>query len=531
MSLRKVSLSVVCCLVVLLVITACVPVAAQSDNRPPAEIFGGYSYYDPGGTYVFQPFPPGPAVDVSKMAGGWGGSAVWNATKHWGLALDFGGHYGANSNAYTLMFGPQLMNHGEHWQPFANLLIGLHKLTPDGLHGDNAFGLIFGGGLDYKVSDRWGLRIFEADFVHSDHTGAFESNGFIVNGLNGARVQSGFMFYLGESKPKVPPAASCSVQPTEVFAGEPVTATASSSGFNPKHTLKYDWNSSGGKISGKDTTASVDTTDLAPGSYTVTANVSDPKDKKATASCNAGFTVKERPKHPPEVSCSANPATVQGGTPSTVTCNCTTPDSGPEYKPPVTVSITNWSSSGGKISGSGNTATLDTTGASAGPITVSATCTDSRGLTGTGNATVNVEVPPPPPQVSKINSCDFPSKTKPARVDNTCKAVLDDVALRLQREADAKAVVVGNAEAKERGASKLAADRAVNTKAYLVKEKGIDGSRIDVRTGSSGTRTTDVYLVPQGATFSEPGTEPVTEKPMKAPMKKKAAAKKAAPGE
>ncbi len=531
MSLRKISLVFVCLVVVATLAIFSTPLMAQNENKAPVEVFAGYSYYAPGGSFI--PIPPTTSgIDVDNMAAGWGAAATWNFSQHWGLTFDTGGHYGGNANAYTLMVGPQLALHGEHWEPFANFLIGMHRFSPEHLHGDNAFGLGFGGGVNYRIGPHWGLRLFEADYIHSDHTGAFRDLGFNINGLNGARVQSGLMFYLGETAPKTPPSASCTVQPNEVFAGEPVTASASTNGFNPKHTLKYDWTSSGGKISGKDTSASVDTTDMQPGSYTVTANVSDPKSKKATASCNASFAIKERPKHPPEVSCSANPATVQGGTPSTVTCNCSTPDSGPEYKPAVTVNISNWTSSAGKVSGTGNTAQLDTTGASAGPITVTATCTDSRGLTGSGNATVNVEVPPPPPQVSKINTCEFPSKTKPARVDNACKAVLDDVALRLQREADAKAVVVGNAEAKERKAKTLAADRAVNTKEYLVKEKGIDASRIEVRSGAGDSRTADVYLVPQGATFNEPNTEPVTEKPAKAPARKKSAKKApAAPGQ
>ena len=58
---------------------------------------------------------------------------------------------------------------------------------------------------------------------------------------------------------------------------------------------------------------------------------------------------------------------------------------------------------------------------------------------------MNVEVPTKI-EASKINECAFPNKVKPGRVDNTCKAALDDVALRLQREADAKAVIVGEAD-------------------------------------------------------------------------------------
>ncbi len=63
-------------------------------------------------------------------------------------------------------------------------------------------------------------------------------------------------------------------------------------------------------------------------------------------------------------------------------------------------------------------------------------------------------------------------------MDNEGKACLDDLALNLQRSTDAKLYVVGNAASGEKNGPKLAAERAVNTKDYLVKEKGIDASRI-----------------------------------------------------
>ena len=70
------------------------------------------------------------------------------------------------------------------------------------------------------------------------------------------------------------------------MVGEPVTVTASGSNFNPKHTLTYSWASTGGKITGKDNTATIDTNGVAGGSYTVTARVTDPKMKKGgEASC------------------------------------------------------------------------------------------------------------------------------------------------------------------------------------------------------------------------------------------------------
>jgi outer membrane protein OmpA-like peptidoglycan-associated protein len=94
-------------------------------------------------------------------------------------------------------------------------------------------------------------------------------------------------------------------------------------------------------------------------------------------------------------------------------------------------------------------------------------------------------------------------------VDNEGKACLDEIALNLQRTSDAKLVLVGNASSAEKGGKKLAADRAVNTRAYLVSEKGIDSSRITVYTGSHDGKTVSTTLIPPGATFNAAGDTPV----------------------
>src|SRR5207247_3708387 len=92
----------------------------------------------------------------------------------------------------------------------------------------------------------------------------------------------------------------------------------------------------------------------------------------------------------------------------------------------VEVNVSNWTASGGSISGTGNIATLNTAGASPGPITINATCSDSRGLSTSASSTVTVEAPPPPPpQASKLSSCDFPNATKPWRVDTTSRPVVE----------------------------------------------------------------------------------------------------------
>jgi hypothetical protein len=136
----------------------------------------------------------------------------------------------------------------------------------------------------------------------------------------------------------------------------------------------------------------------------------------------------------------------------------------------------------------------------------------------------------PVPHTEALCSITFEKdKRRPARVDNEAKACLDEVALDLQKQSDAKAVVVGNANAKEKAktakeeaaAAKrkhakpvedLAVQRAVNTKDYLVTEKGIDASRISVSTGTTDGQKVEDYLVPAGANFSTDvaGTTEVT---------------------
>jgi len=502
-------------LLAVMVATITSAAAAQDETPPKVDVFVGYQWLNPGGTVPVGLFPPVP-TNLPSMPVGYGLTGTYNFDKFWGLSVDVGGNFQDLASESTISVGPRLMWRSEGINMFAHTMLGLNRLVPKQINASNGIGAILGGGIDLPIFKRLSFRLIEADYVpgrhrFSDVVGPDQPN-LRHPVLSGVRLRTGLVFNFG-GEPTLTPSAACSVQPTEVMVGEPVTANVSTSNFNPKHTLTYSWSSTGGKVTGKDTTASIDTNGVAGGSYTVTAHVSDAKMKKGgDASCTANFTVKEPPKNPPTMSCSANPTTVQTGATSTITCTCTSPDN-------VAVNVGSWTASGGNISGGGNSATLNTTGATAGPITVNATCTDSRGLTASSSSTVTVEnPPPPPPQASKLSSCDFPNEKKPWRVDNTCKAVLDDVAQRLQHDADAKLVIVGNADPSEKRKN-LAGERAVDSKAYLSggeAKQGIDASRIETRTGSGGTKTADYWIVPSGATFSGEGTQPVDENAVKA---------------
>jgi hypothetical protein len=507
--------------------------SASSDDFPKVELFLGYQWLNPGGPIPDQSTPPN-AFNLPSIAQGFGTNLSYNFTKYFSLEGNYGGDWNRNANISAASFGPKFVWRSEdNVNFFVHTLVGFERLTSRGIDPSNGVAAVLGGGMDLRIWKPLSFRLFEADFqwAHQNFSNNAPPDEPSLRRPNydGVRLTTGLVFNFGGAPP-LPVAAACSVQPSDVMVGEPVHATVNASNFNPKHTLTYTWASSGGKIDGKDTGATIDTNGVTGGSYTTTATVTDPKAKKNnTASCTANFTVKEPPKNPPQMSCSASPSTVQPGTSSTITCTCTSPDN-------VPVTVGGWTSSGGSITGSGNTGTLNTTGASSGPITVSATCTDSRGLTASTTSTVTVEnpPPPPPPQATKVNECQYPNAKKPWRVDNTCKAELDDVALKLQQDPDAKLVVVGNADPKERRKN-LAAERALNVKAYISggeAKQNIDASRIETRTGNAGTMTSEQWIVPAGATFPEAGsTTTVDETKVKAvpdhpkPMAKKKAAK------
>ncbi|MGD0416129.1 MAG: hypothetical protein ABSA80_12290 [Terriglobales bacterium] len=510
------------------------PTVQSSDTLPKVDLFLGYQWLNPGGNTPDLSSPP-VAMKVPSLDKGFGVSADYNFNRIVAAEVSWGINWNSNYRINAVVGGPKFTWRGEGVDFYVHTLLGFERLSPQyGIDSSNGPTALLGGGMDLNLWKHVALRVFEADFQYAHQN--FANNTLLGQGslrsptYDGALLRTGLVFSFGGA-PELLVGAACSVQPSQVMVGEPVHATVVASNFNPKHTLTYTWASNGGKIEGKDTGATIDTNGVSGGSYTTTATVTDAKAKKNnTASCTANFTVKEPPKNPPQISCSARPSTVQTGTSSIITCACTSPDN-------VPVTVGGWTSSGGSISGSGNSATLNTTGASSGPITIRTTCTDSRGLTASTSSSVTVEnPPPPPPQATKVNECAYPNLKKPWRVDNTCKAELDDVALKLQQDPDAKLIVVGNSEPKEKRKD-LAAERALNVKAYISggeAKQNIDPSRIEARTGNAGTATSEQWIVPAGATFPEAdSTTPVDEMKVKAvpdhpkPVAKKKAAKKA----
>jgi hypothetical protein len=293
---------------------------------------------------------------------------------------------------------------------------------------------------------------------------------------------------------------TCSVQPATAYPGDPLTVTATATNLNPKHDAIYSWNTNGGTVSGSNATAAISTTGIAPGTYTVSGHVSQGRHVYEEAACTASFTV--QPFEPPTIACSANPDTVNPGDPSTITAQAVSPQNRP-----LTYS---YAATAGTVTGNTATATLNTANTAPGAITVTCSVVDDLGKTASANATVNVNAPTAvvAPLTRDLCSVSFErDHRRPERVDNEAKACLDDIALDMQRESTGRLVVVGNYSTSEQPAA--GAKRTMNVRQYLVNEKGIDPSRIDLRVGtSSGRNVTDIF-VPVGATYNDSDTTPV----------------------
>lgn len=454
------------------------------------EIYGGYAYFHPlGGTIATHPYAaiqPGGVVSVTGYF-----------NRSLGVQLEGGASpMGPNDSVYTLQAGPVFRYTYGRFSPFVHALGGIARVRGPELQPPTyGWGLTGGVGLDYVLPffrRRIAIRPIQADyqFSHVDY-GKLATNGLTggLGEIKAYRISAGVVLRFGGTMPKERPLVyACSVSPSQVFAGDPVTVTGSSTGPATRNRSIYRWEVTGGKATVTDDTAVITTTGLAPGSYNISGHLSQGRRPEENASCSESFTVLA--PIPPTISCSANPVSVMPGGKATITATANS-----QQNRPLSFS---YSSSAGQIASSIAIATLNTGNAPAGPITIDCRVSDDLGQTANATTLVNVSAPPAP-MAERRSLCSLSferDKKRPVRVDNEAKACLDDVALAMNRDATARLAITGENAADENRSQ--AAARASNASAYLTQEKGIDPGRIDVKTGTTAGRTAEIELIPMG---------------------------------
>ncbi len=499
--------------------------AAGGTNPSRVDIFMGYSYFGAHG----QVKPAN--IRYSSIDEGAMMSGAYYFNKYVGAEIIGSFHPdGQNDGFYSGTLGPIFRAPMQNFTLFAHGLVGGGYLAGPNSSAPATFEhepyrwgptLTAGGGMDYDLpffDHRFGLRLFQADYrwVHESYgpPTSVPTSGVLGGraNLSAVELSTGLLVHFGHIIPPPPVIYACTLTtPTgDIYPGDQVTITGAATNLNPKKDAKYSWSSpDAGTISSTSNVVTVDTKALSAGTFTVKGNVSQGLKPGQFADCTTPFTVKAF--QPPTIGCSANPSTINVGDSSTITANGVSPQNRP-----LTYS---YSATAGAISGNTSTATLTTTGVAPGTITVTCNTVDDKGQTASQQTTVTVSAPvvaAPAPTTTNLCSINFDRDTKrPARVDNEAKACLDDIALNAQRDPNAKLAITGSAASGEKKGPMMAGQRAVNTKAYLVTEKGIDASRITVYTGTTDGKTAAMTLIPTGATFATDGLTTVDESAVK----------------
>jgi len=189
---------------------------------------------------------------------------------------------------------------------------------------------------------------------------------------------------------------------------------------------------------------------------------------------------------PPTISCRAERTSVRVGESVRLFADVNDPDGD-------SVTVT-WNTQAGTINPrQGETVTWSSQGVRPGSGPVAAQVSDGYGGTADCTLTLTVSEPPPPPQPTMLTfTCaEFPSGN--TRIDNRCKAILDDVALQMRQNPSATAVITGHSDSagSDDVNNRMSMERADNAEAYLVETHGISGDRIDTASAGSSQPIAD----------------------------------------
>jgi opacity protein-like surface antigen len=161
---------------------------AVAQDYPKAEVFGGFSiaHLDTEGAQSKLGLPS--TFNIKTWYPGWEIAGQYNLTKMFGIKADFTGNYGKplsvtgappglpSARAYSFLFGPVVSFRGDHITPFVHALFGGNHASVDAsaLVGnpaisDTAFAMAIGGGLDWKLTHHFAVRVGQFDYLYTKH--------------------------------------------------------------------------------------------------------------------------------------------------------------------------------------------------------------------------------------------------------------------------------------------------------------------------------------------------------------------------
>ena len=172
----------------------------QAQTTPAAEIFGGYSFVS------FDAGDPSGETDRLSMHG-FGGSVTGNANSWFGIEAEVGGNWVGDCGGFTgvdcshmdFLVGPRFAFRGPRAVGFVHNLFGVdHASVGASVLGasasvtDNTLAIALGGGADVRANDILSVRIFQFDYITTDHFSGLGSNR-----QHNFRFQTGLVVTLG----------------------------------------------------------------------------------------------------------------------------------------------------------------------------------------------------------------------------------------------------------------------------------------------------------------------------------------------
>jgi hypothetical protein len=172
-------------LIVLLAVCGSTPAAAQ--DMPRIQVFGGYSYT----RFDSKSF----GFTNNTNLNGYTFSPAYNLLYGFGVVAELSGQYGSKLNLRDLAVGPQFIYPRGNSRFFAHLLVGDARTLVQiaNTEGDTARAVIVGGGMDHDISQRFAIRLFQVDYVHSS---------LFSDTQNNLRFSTGLVYHWGRIRQK-----------------------------------------------------------------------------------------------------------------------------------------------------------------------------------------------------------------------------------------------------------------------------------------------------------------------------------------
>jgi hypothetical protein len=187
----------------LILILAGATLSAQNQERSKFEVFGGYSFEHiaicgngAGGCGLES----GDLAGLPKNLNGWNAAVTGYFSDNFGITADFSAHYASqasginsvNFSRFDYRFGPTFplsMGKSDKAAAFAHLLFGgVHQ----SVFNTNGFSAALGGGVDWKISRHFAVRVAQVDYVFA--TVPKSSVGSGTGFTNGFRYSGGVVF-------------------------------------------------------------------------------------------------------------------------------------------------------------------------------------------------------------------------------------------------------------------------------------------------------------------------------------------------